>query len=62
MPPQKENGHRTASEMEVQIFLVLLMSVALGKAAVYGWANRHVGVMTLGDGKRMSKVWGELVL
>ena len=24
-------------------FLVLLMSVALGKAAVYEWANRHVG-------------------
>ena len=34
VPPHKENGRRTASEKDVQIFSMPLMLVAVGKAVV----------------------------
>jgi hypothetical protein len=37
-PPQEENGGGEVSEMDVQIFLMSLMSVAVGKAVVDGLA------------------------
>ena len=60
MPPQKENGH-WASEMEVQIFGVADVGGSReGRSVWMGqWARR---VMTLGVGKRMAKVWGELLV
>ena len=36
MSPQEVDGHRMASEMEVQIFAMVLMSVAVAKAMVDG--------------------------
>jgi hypothetical protein len=42
-------------------YLLSLVSVALGKAVVDGWARDARRLMLLGVGRRMGEVWGALV-